>query len=581
MVRWAILGAIVLSFFWAESAFAPAQCGDPGRPPPRVAATPSNVTFTIPEGGGAQNTSVTLTDIGATSSWSGTADSAGWLSISPGSSGAMSASASDNVTLTASPGNLGLNNYVGSVTITPSACGATGSGTTISVTMTIVAQPGIALSASGGVTLTPGGPAQTANITVSRTNYTGTVTLAVNGLPNLVTANITQPGTGNSGSIAFTAAAGAAAVTDLSIGVVGSGGGVSSSGTNLRLTVSASPPVLAVSATSLSFSAAAGVTPPAQTFQVTNTGSGALGWSGSISGPFSFSPTTGVAPTTVSVTPTAQAQPGNYSGTLTITALPTSGATGSPKTVQLTSSVGVPSVPTGGIVSGATFAREAIVGANGIASLFGTGLASGTFAADRIPLPTTLGSTQVLVNDLPASLFFVSAGQINFQVPWNFLGMTSVSVVVVNGSVRSTPVNVTMRDAVPGIFTLNNQGTGQGAIQIANTATFAAPAGSVPGASAQPVPRGGFITIYCTGLGDVNNRPANGAASAGETTRVTPTVTIGGAAASVTFAGLAPGFVALYQVNAQVPTNAPTGDAIELVVRVGSVASNTVTIAVQ
>jgi uncharacterized protein (TIGR03437 family) len=103
----------------------------------------------------------------------------------------------------------------------------------------------------------------------------------------------------------------------------------------------------------------------------------------------------------------------------------------------------------------------------------------------------------------------------------------------------------------------------------------------VPGASAQPVPRGGFITIYCTGLGDVNNHPANGVASAGETTKVTPTVTIGGASAPVTFSGLAPGFVALYQVNAQVPANAPTGSAIQLVLAVGTASSNTVTIAVQ
>lgn len=581
MVRWAILGAVVLSLFWSESAFAPAACGTPGLPPPRIAASTGQVSFTIQESGGTQSQDVGLTDVGATSSWSGSADSSGWLSISPGASGAMSASASDSVTLTASPGSLSAGTYGGSVTITPSACGATGSPTTISASLTVVAQPNVAISASGGVNLTAGSPPQTVNITVTRTNYTGAVTLAVNGLPNLVTATITQPGTGNSGSIALSAAANAAAVSNVSIGVVASGNGVSSSGTSFRLTVTAGAPVLAVSATSLNFSAATGVAPASQTFLVQNTGAGALGWSATVTGPFSISPATGVAPTTVTVTPTAQSQAGNYSGTVTVTALPSAGATGSPKTVQLTLAVGIPSVPQGGIVSGATFNKEAVVGANGIASLFGTGLASGTFAADRIPLPTTLGTTQVLVNDVPASLFFVSAGQINFQVPWNFLGLTSVNAVVVNGSVRSTPVSVTLRDTVPGIFTLNNQGTGQGAIQIANTTTFAAPAGSVPGANAQPVPRGGFITIYCTGLGDVNDRPANGAASAGQTTKASPTVSIGGVASTVTFSGLAPGFVALYQVNVQVPSNAPTGGAVQLVLTIGGASSNTVTIAVQ
>ena len=44
---------------------------------------------------------------------------------------------------------------------------------------------------------------------------------------------------------------------------------------------------------------------------------------------------------------------------------------------------------------------------------------------------------------------------------------------------------------------------------------------------------------------------------------------------------LAPGFVGLYQVNVQVPAEAPTGDGVEVVLSIGGVASNTVTIAVQ
>ncbi|MCH8268298.1 MAG: hypothetical protein IH846_12330 [Acidobacteria bacterium] len=45
--------------------------------------------------------------------------------------------------------------------------------------------------------------------------------------------------------------------------------------------------------------------------------------------------------------------------------------------------------------------------------------------------------------------------------------------------------------------------------------------------------------------------------------------------------GLAPGFVGLYQVNVQVPSNAPTGEAVEVVLTIGGVTSNTVTIAVE
>jgi uncharacterized protein (TIGR03437 family) len=64
-------------------------------------------------------------------------------------------------------------------------------------------------------------------------------------------------------------------------------------------------------------------------------------------------------------------------------------------------------------------------------------------------------------------------------------------------------------------------------------------------------------------------------------TIATPTVTIGGIVALVPFSGLAPGAVGLYQVNVQVPMGAPTGDAVPVILSIGGVTSNTVTIAVQ
>jgi minor extracellular serine protease Vpr len=61
-----------------------------------------------------------------------------------------------------------------------------------------------------------------------------------------------------------------------------------------------------------------------------------------------------------------------------------------------------------------------------------------------------------------------------------------------------------------------------------------------------------------------------------------PTVSVGGATVSdVEFSGLAPGYVGLYQVNAQVPAGAATGSAVPVVISIGGVASNTVTMAVQ
>lgn len=90
--------------------------------------------------------------------------------------------------------------------------------------------------------------------------------------------------------------------------------------------------------------------------------------------------------------------------------------------------------------------------------------------------------------------------------------------------------------------------------------------------------------MYCTGLGNVSNRPASGAAASDDPASLTtaaPIVTIGGASAAVSFSGLASGQVGLYQVDVQVPDDAPTGPDVPLVLKIGGVTSNTVTIAIQ
>ncbi len=93
----------------------------------------------------------------------------------------------------------------------------------------------------------------------------------------------------------------------------------------------------------------------------------------------------------------------------------------------------------------------------------------------------------------------------------------------------------------PGIFTVNQQGTGQRAVPIANTATLAAPTGTIPGREARLANRLEFISIFCTGLGEVTNRPPSGEPATGDglyTTLQTARVTIGGVEVPVSFSGL-------------------------------------------
>ena len=237
----------------------------------------------------------------------------------------------------------------------------------------------------------------------------------------------------------------------------------------------------------------------------------------------------------------------------------------------------------GGIVSSSGFHRPLVVSPGSDPSLFGEGLADEIIVAETVPLPLDLGGVSVELNGIPAPLIFVSPNQINFQTPWELMANTKATVVVRKNGDKSLPAKVFIAPFNPGIFTTTQTGSGQAAVLIAGTRSVAAPEGSIPGAATRPVKIGEFISIFATGLGAVDNRPETGAATSTTTlsrTKTNPLVTIGGVEAGLTFSGLAPGFVGLYQVNAEVAAGTPVGDAVELLLSSGEVPSNAVTIAV-
>ena len=134
----------------------------------------------------------------------------------------------------------------------------------------------------------------------------------------------------------------------------------------------------------------------------------------------------------------------------------------------------------------------------------------------------------------------------------------------------------------PGLFSIDQSGAGQGAILISGTSALAAPAGLRTGS--RPVKRGEFLEIFATGLGAVTNTPPTGSGALADplSKSITlPTLTIGGVPTEPLFAGLAPGFVGLYQVNAEVLPATPVSDSVALTLSVKEAVSNTVTIAVE
>jgi uncharacterized protein (TIGR03437 family) len=245
-----------------------------------------------------------------------------------------------------------------------------------------------------------------------------------------------------------------------------------------------------------------------------------------------------------------------------------------------------PRIFDGGVVNGASFTAGAAVAAGSIVSVFGEDLAPEIEEAAELPLPTTLnGSTLRFNNALAAPQYYQSPGQMNVQVPWELAGQAAATLQAEAAGESSEEIAVSLTDYSPGLFIKGEPGSAQGAILIFDSGgLLAAVENAILGVPSRPVRRGEYLEVYATGLGPVTNRPATGApASDTNISHATtlPAATIGGEAATVIFAGLAPGFVGLYQINMEVPQAAPSGGAVELQVRIGGVDSNAVTIAVE
>jgi uncharacterized protein (TIGR03437 family) len=239
-----------------------------------------------------------------------------------------------------------------------------------------------------------------------------------------------------------------------------------------------------------------------------------------------------------------------------------------------------PSIPSGGVLSTASYAPFAPIASGGMMALFGFKLADGTSSALSLPLSTDLGSTRVRIGNARAPLFFAgdlgNFSQVNGIIPYGLTQYVTLPVTVTQGSTLATS-EVLIADAQPNVFTLSQRGTGQGIIvQGANPLIIAD--------QANPVQAGQVIIIYCEGLGPVT--PAIDAGGQTPSTGLTRTtlpvkVLIDGREAAVQFAGLTPGLAGLYQVNAVVPAGVAPGNAVPVVLTVNGQSSPPVTIAVR
>ena len=150
----------------------------------------------------------------------------------------------------------------------------------------------------------------------------------------------------------------------------------------------------------------------------------------------------------------------------------------------------------------------------------------------------SLDSPQVTLNGQPLQVLYSGPNQVNALLPE---GVSGLQVLTITNAAGKSSTNLLVEDEVPAIFTFNGSGTG----------------------AAAAIRTGNYISLYLTGLG------AN---------RQTVAVTVDGLNATVTYAGQAPGFPGLDQINIQIPAGARTGTPVPVQVAVPGHTSNTVTL---
>jgi len=202
------------------------------------------------------------------------------------------------------------------------------------------------------------------------------------------------------------------------------------------------------------------------------------------------------------------------------------------------------------ILNGASYSSTLAPGCWAV--IFGTDLASAPATAQNVPLPPSLGGVSVSVAGIPAPLLYVSQTQINFLIPFEAPAGGTADVTVSSGDTAIASYSIPLAQDAPAIFTQNAQGTGPALV-------------FTPSFVAQPtVASGDVVILYAAGLG-ATNPPADSfsGATAGTLNWVVDALDIYVGeqkldASDILFAGLAPGFPGIYQLNVKVPAGLAT-----------------------
>jgi uncharacterized protein (TIGR03437 family) len=177
---------------------------------------------------------------------------------------------------------------------------------------------------------------------------------------------------------------------------------------------------------------------------------------------------------------------------------------------------------------------------------------------------SNLDSGTVLLNGTAATLYYTSSTQINALLPETASGLTTLTVET---SAGKNTVNILIAAAAPAMFTQDSSGTGPASALKATDQSLVT--------AGNPLHSGDAVELYATGLGLTTS--SNSLDEAVQQ----PTVTVGGVACPVTFAGAAPGFSGLDQINCTIPAGLASSASTPVVITSGDRTSNTATLAIE
>jgi uncharacterized protein (TIGR03437 family) len=206
-----------------------------------------------------------------------------------------------------------------------------------------------------------------------------------------------------------------------------------------------------------------------------------------------------------------------------------------------------------------------------VVAIYGSNLAIQNATATVAPLPTSLAGVSVLIGGIPAPLYFVSPTQVNAQVPYELAPGVQYQIQVNANGALSTSGSIQIVSVAPGVAAYPS-----GQIIAQHAADYSLVSETSP---ARP---GEYVVLYLAGLGATDNVVATGAAAPSSPLShplIAPSVTLNGGSVPVGFAGLTPTSVGLYQIDLQIPANAPTGN-LSLSVSQAAQAGNVTTISV-